>query len=484
VALTLYQPKSLLKLVLYGFGFVSLPLIIALGYAVVQVDRVAHQSQFAVYQAVQAITNSRQLIDLLTSMERSGRQYLILGDETLMEAYTEQHREFRDIAQSLHRLPLDDDQSSEVDELIAVERSLHTELLEGEGQNMDQLVMVTAFQDLYGLAQGVLAGSNRMVDREVRAMQQTAGAARTLLLWLVLSIPPLTILSAGVFAMLIARPVRQLDSAIRLLGDGQFSQPVIVTGPQDLQHLGNRLDWMRQRLQELEQQKSRFLQHMSHELKTPLTAVREGAELLQDNAVGELNAEQQEVAEILQSNAMALQRLIEDLLNFGTARGERSNLRLSLVRLIPLMDAVTRNHKPALLAKDITLETWLHDLHLVADEDKLRTIVDNLVSNAIKFAPENSKIMVSGERRGDNMVLEVADAGPGIAKEDRTAVFDAFYQGRNKASGYVKGSGLGLSIAREYVESHGGHIEVDDQEAAGTRMRVIIPTTQPGYINV
>lgn len=482
--MTLYQPKSLLKLVLYGFGFVSLPLILALGYAAVHVDRVAHQSQYAVYQAVQAISSSRQIIDLLTSMERSGRQYLILEDPTLIEAYEELHQEFHETAQRLHRLPLDDEQRDEVDTLMAAEHDLFEELMEGEGAAMDQLAMVTAFQDLNALAQQVLSSSNRMVDREVSAMQETASAAQQLLFWLAVSVPPLTILSAGIFAVLISRPVRQLDRAIRRLGDGHFNRPVQVNGPQDLQHLGNRLDWMRQRLQDLEEQKSRFLRHMSHELKTPLTAIREGAELLQDNAVGALNAEQQEVASILQSNAISLQRLIEDLLNFGTARGGNSgSLRLHYVRLIPLVDGVTRNHKPALLAKDVTLETWLHDLHLMADEEKLCTIIDNLLSNAIKFSPENGRVLMLAERRGDDVVIEVADEGPGIDPEDRESVFDAFYQGRNKASGYVKGSGLGLSIAREYAEAHGGGIEVDESESPGTRMRVTLPLNQQGHVN-
>lgn len=481
--MTLYQPKSLLKLVLYGFGFVSLPLILALGYAAVHVDRVAHQSQYAVYQAVQAISTSRQLIDLLTSMERTGRQYLILNDDSLLEDYQDLHGQFRDTAQRLQRLPLDDDQREQVENLMVAEGDLLTELLEANGPDLDQLRMVTTFQDLNTLAQQVLSGSNRMVDREVSVMQETAGAAQQLLFWLAISVPPLTILSASVFAFLISRPVRQLDRAIHRLGAGHFNRPVKVTGPQDLQHLGNRLDWMRQRLQDLEEQKSRFLRHMSHELKTPLTAIREGAELLQDNVVGPLNGEQQEVASILQTNAVSLQRLIEDLLSFGTARGDSEALRLSYVRLIPLVDAVTRNHKPALLAKDVTLETWLHDLHLMADEEKLCTILDNLLSNAIKFSPENSRVLLIAERRGDSVVIEVADEGPGIAAEDRGSVFDAFYQGRNQASGYVKGSGLGLSIAREYAEAHGGSIEVDGNQSPGTRLRVTLPITQQGYVN-
>nr|WP_282571349.1 HAMP domain-containing sensor histidine kinase [Methylonatrum kenyense] len=235
---------------------------------------------------------------------------------------------------------------------------------------------------------------------------------------------------------------------------------------------------MRLRLKDLEEQKSRFLQHMSHELKTPLTAIREGAELLQDKVVGPLNAEQQEVALILQSNTLALQRLIEDMLNFGTSRGERRSLHLAHVQLAPLIDAVCRNHKPVMINRSLHLQTDLRDVRLEADEEKLRTIVDNLLSNAVKFSPSEGVIRVLTERHGNTVVIEVSDQGPGIPDSERESVFGAFFQGSHRASGYVKGSGLGLSIAKEYVDAHDGSIEALPGEGGGTRMRVILPLGQ------
>ncbi|MCH8505681.1 MAG: HAMP domain-containing protein, partial [Ectothiorhodospiraceae bacterium] len=281
--MSLYQPKSLLKLVLYGFGFASLPLILVLGYAALNVDRLAHQSQHAVYQAVQAITNSRQLIDLLTTMERTGRQYLVLQDDGLLEAFEDANEEFRATAQRLHRLPLDDSHRDKVDELTSAKQSI-AERIRAGGPEADQVQVAADFLELNALAQDVLAGSSRMVDREVSVMQETAAGARTLLFWLALAVLPLTLISVGVFTTLISRPVRQLDRAIRRLGDGQFEQPVEVSGPEDLQYLGISLNWLRQRLMDLEEQNGRFLRHMAHELKTPLTAIREGAELLQDHS--------------------------------------------------------------------------------------------------------------------------------------------------------------------------------------------------------
>jgi len=471
-----YQPKSLRKLILYGFGTVSLPLLLALAYAVVHMDRVAQKSQHAVYQAVQATTSSQQLLDRLTDMERTARQHLILEDEGLLENYGETHEETLEIVRRLHRLPLDESHREQLDGFAMANLGLYQQLQDDAIADQDELVLT--FQNLNRQARHLLASSNRMVDREALAMRETAGDARRMLLLTAAILPPLTALLAVLFAVLITRPVKQLDQAIRQLGDGRFGKEIGVGGPQDLQDLGRRLDWMRLRLKELEEQKSRFLQHMSHELKTPLTAIREGAELLQDKVVGPLNVEQQEVAAILQSNTLSLQRLIEDMLNFGTSRGERSSLHLRHLQLAPLIDSVCRNHKPVMMSRSIDLQTDLHDVRLEADEEKLRAIVDNLLSNAVKFSPAEGIIQVLTERHGNTVVIEVIDQGPGIPEAERESVFGAFFQGTHRASGYVKGSGLGLSIAKEYVDAHDGSIEALPGQDGGTRMRIILPLGQ------
>ena len=120
--------------------------------------------------------------------------------------------------------------------------------------------------------------------------------------------------------MLIARPIRQLDQAIRQMGTADFTHAIEVNGPQDLRYLGQRLEWLRARLHELEEQQNRFLRHVSHELKTPLTAVREGAELLRDGVGGKLSPEQREIVRIVRENTLSLQKLIEDLLTYHQTR--------------------------------------------------------------------------------------------------------------------------------------------------------------------
>jgi len=279
----------------------------------------------------------------------------------------------------------------------------------------------------------------------------------------------------GIFTILITRPLQQMDKAIRRLGEGDFSKPAHIVGPTDLEQLGERLDWMRTRLVEVEQDKNSFLHHISHELKTPLTAIREGAELLNEEVVGNLNAQQGEIVAILRDNTLRLQKLIENLLDFNVASSRGSQLHVEQVALGTLIESVLTDHKFATLARQIELKIDLQPTEIAGDRAKLQTLVDNLVSNAIKFSPEQGCLRILLEQQGDQVVLEVADSGPGIPEEERSRVFDAFYQGSSSAIVHVRGTGLGLSIAREYARAHQGSIEVIDSEGRGTCLRVVLP---------
>ena len=231
---------------------------------------------------------------------------------------------------------------------------------------------------------------------------------------------------------------------------------------------------MRRQLIDLEQQKTRFLQQISHELKTPLTALREGAQLLSDDVLGSLTPEQREIAEILRQNSLKLQKLIEELLDYGAIPLRK----LELAPLDPgrLMAGVADDHKLPLQAKSLKLDTRDPGLVMVGDAAKIRIVLDNLLSNAIKFSPPGGIITMALRGDGGELIVDVTDQGPGIAAADRPHVFEPFYQGRVESLGPVRGSGLGLSIVREYVVAHGGSAEIlAEAGAAGAHFRVRLP---------
>jgi two-component system sensor histidine kinase GlrK len=335
--------------------------------------------------------------------------------------------------------------------------------------------LLEKFAQLNNLARQVYDESQKLIVREVDAVQEATARARKILVWLPPALIPLTVAVVVVFALLIAKPIRQINQGINRLGGGDFKSPIRVSGPRDLEFLGRRLDWLRVRLGEVEHEKSKFVAHVSHELKTPLASIREGSELLVEEAVGTLSEQQREVAVILQKNSLQLQRLIDNLLRFSKTQARIAPYRPVTVDLCRLAEIAVADHRAAIMKKDLDMQLVLKPVQLLGDLERLRIVVDNLLSNAVKFAPQEGTVKLSTRREGQSAILEVADSGPGIAEEEREIVYQPFYQGRTPFIGPVKGTGLGLSIVREYVRDHGGRIEQLSCSLGGACFRVTLP---------
>ncbi len=474
----LLRPRSILRLILIGFSLVALPLIVALVIATVSVDRLAGQSQRALFQSVLVTQGSQVLAEAITAMERNARQYQVLGDKVLFEVYQENHERFADTVRTLETLELADNQRKLLDALFITEQEVQVTLGIYPHDAPETVAALQQFATLAELAQQVIADNRDLINQGMEQIQADSQRVQRNLVVQAIALIPAALLLAAVFAVLITRPINQLDRAIHLLGDEKLNKPLAITGPRDLEQLGERLNWLRGRLLELEQEKTRFLQHISHELKTPLTAIRESAELMGEQVVGDLNAQQREIIGILRDNSLQLQKLIEDLLNFSILRARASQLSLQRVAMKTIIEQVLEDHKVTLFSRKLDLRASLQPVSLEGDAEKLRTLVDNLLSNAIKYSPDGGPLWILLSRRGANAIIEVADSGPGIPAGERERVFEAFFQGAPATGGRVRGTGLGLSIAREYAQAHGGDISVVNSSKVGARLQVVLPLTQ------
>jgi two-component system sensor histidine kinase GlrK len=319
-----------------------------------------------------------------------------------------------------------------------------------------------------------------LIELEVDEMQNMAEHAQTIMVWELFALIPFAILLALGFSLLITRPIRQIDEAIRNMGQGELSKIVRVDGPQDLVYLGERLDWMRRRLLKLEEQKTKFLRHVSHELKTPLTSMREGADLLAEGVVGELTIKQQQIANILHSNSIQLQKRIEDLLSYSALQTEKSALVKHQTNFAGILSVVLQDQNLAIMNKNLKIDLACTELMIDCDGQKVRIIIDNLLSNAVKFSPLGGRIKIWSNKVDDSVQLDIMDAGSGIDEIDQDKVFEPFYQGRRMPVSHVKGTGLGLSIAREYALAHGGNIDlVQHKSKVGAHFRLTLPIHDP-----
>ena len=470
------RPRSLNGLILVGFVLVALPLLVAVIWALVNLDRLAQQSERIINIGIESAENNRLLAEDLVQLQRSTNQYHILRNA---DSRTIMQQDLRRIEQRLQNMSNLTSQAGATGKAEAIGREardiVHSLSRETPG-TADGEAAIQRFGPLRQQAAQLTSTLSTFVDNELRSLQESTSRAQQISAWQVAALVPGTLLLVLFFTLLIGRPIRQIDHAIHQLGQGGLSKPIVIKGPTDLERLGRQLDWLRVRLLELAQEKNRFLRHMSHELKTPLANIREGTELLLDGTVGELEGPQREVTDILRMNGLKLQQLIENLLSFSAWQAKSEVLTLSDFPLRALVISVAREQRLALKSAGIRLRLEVEDVIVNADRDKLRTVFDNLLSNALKFTPQGGVVTIRARREPAGFVIDFADTGPGIPVEERTRIFEAFFQGRREQGGHVAGTGIGLSVVHECIQAHDGSVSlVDTGEFSGAHFRIHVP---------
>jgi len=220
--------------------------------------------------------------------------------------------------------------------------------------------------------------------------------------------------------------------------------------------------------------KDEFVASVSHELRTPLTSIRGYVDLLRER--DDLPDDASHFLGVVARNAERLGRLVADLLHSAQVDVGPMHVVRTRGDLAHIVREAVSAAEPAAAVGGVTLESEVpEELVLTMDRDRMRQVVDNLVSNALKYTPYGGRVVVRLRPDGERVELAVRDTGIGIAAPDRDRLFTRFFRARGAAESNIQGVGLGLSIARSIVESHGGRIEVDSQPGEGSVFRVRIP---------
>ena len=249
----------------------------------------------------------------------------------------------------------------------------------------------------------------------------------------------------------ITRPLRRVSAATRALAAGERHEPLPAEGTTELAGLADAFNRMALQLAESQAAERDFLLSVSHELKTPLTAIRGYAEGLADGAFDE-----QEAARVIALEAGRLERLVRDLLDLARMQRSEFSVRSEPVDLAEVAREVVRRHEGAARGFGVTLaaegtETWVD-----ADNDRVLQVASNLVENALRVTPSGGSVTV----RTEPGLLSVADTGPGIPPDDLPHAFERFYLYDKNGKDRPVGSGLGLAIVRQLVTAMGGTVDV------------------------
>ena len=450
-------------------------IVVFLGWAGVRawvlLERFAAQSRTNGEIALQLSATIQELGERSIELERSARQFMVLDDNTVLARFDAQV--FRSLTaikrlEALPRRPLEDlpgDWQRTVSELS---RTLHQSASSGELP-----ALLSRLTEINGQLDHA---SRRWIDTEHANTLQQLEDGRLRLGMLVAGAVAAAFLVALSMSWWLSRPIGAIERAIEQLGESRFDNPVEVNGPADLRLIGRRLDWLRQRLSELEEERERALRHVSHELKTPLTALREGIALLQEEIPGPLEGTQREVVDILDANARSLQVHIESLLRLNAVSLGARRLHRRPVNLKRLFDGVVQDRELQIQARQLHVRCSVPSTSGMLDADKLRVALDNLLSNAIDFSPDGGVIRLDAQLEAGKLRIACIDHGPGIAAEDAERIFSPFVQGLRVAPIERHGSGVGLSIVRELMTVMGGQIRVVAAgNSTGAHFEILLP---------
>jgi len=245
----------------------------------------------------------------------------------------------------------------------------------------------------------------------------------------------------------------------------------------DLQRSNKLLYEANEELRKATEAKSEFLAHMSHELRTPLNVIIGFSELMIDRVPGEINEEQRHCLNDILDSGKHLLNLISDVLDLSKIESGKMKLRLTNFALTKVIESLKNTIMPMLVSKKQSLDIKVDEEFppVRADEAKVRQVLLNLLSNSNKFTGEGGKLKIETVRDGNWCQLSVIDNGIGIKKEDQERVFEPFCQLDNPLTKEKSGTGLGLAVAKQIIERHGGRIWVESEYGRGSQLTFTLP---------
>ncbi len=464
-------PRSLRQLVLLAFLLVLLPLLVLAYQAYQSLDNLSSQAADINRTTLSDARRSEAMAGVALEMERSYRQYCVLDDPTLAKLYQNQRKQYAQMLDS-HAAVLPD--ARYYQDLRGLLTQLTALQCEKSSPDPQASTLLTQFS----------AANTRMVQatREVlftrgQQLQQAIAERGHFFGWQSLVLFLVSVLLVFLFTRMIIGPVKGVERMINRLGEGRAIGNIdAFRGPREIRSLAQRIVWLSERLAWLESQRHEFLRHISHELKTPLASMREGTELLADQVAGPLTADQKEVVSILDSSSRHLQQLIEQLLDYNRKLAD-GPLEKESVALPELVDMVVASHSLPARAKSIRTECHLDEGHCWAEPTLLMRVIDNLYSNAVHYGAESGTIWITSRRAGQKVQIDVANTGTPIPDSEKTMIFEPFFQGSHQRKGAVKGSGLGLSIARDCIRRMRGELCLVSVDDADVCFRIELPLT-------
>jgi signal transduction histidine kinase len=274
------------------------------------------------------------------------------------------------------------------------------------------------------------------------------------------------------------RPMGELLKGIRSISRDRPIDPIKINSSDELGELASSFNEMAMRLKEEQRMRSDFISMLSHEIRTPLTSIRESINLINEGIMGDVNERQKRFLEIAGFEMGRVSDLLNRIMQVSYLESGALEIQTEVINVSEFVNACVDQMRPTLEGKKITIEIGItpESLEAMGDPKFIQQVFVNLIGNAIKFSPSESKVKISSTYHQNRNFLQfiVADSGPGIPEEEQPYIFNKYYRGKG-VRGHMDGTGLGLSISRHIIEAHSGTIWVTSEMGKGSAFWFTLP---------
>jgi two-component system sensor histidine kinase GlrK len=433
-------------------------ILVLLGSAVVQswqlLERLVAQSRSSNEQFVRLSATLQELGERNTDLERAARQYLLVRQDAFLANFE------ASLSQSMTLIrQLETYQDIPWQPLLKEWRTTAQELeknLENASVESTSLSTQAQFSRLMEIYNHIRQTYQQWADaRNQHQLTELEAKQEQLKLQLLFALVA-SIVATVFLGWWLIRPIRQMAQALILMGRGYFNDKVVVRGPSDMHHLGARLDGLRQRLADLEDDRKNVFRHISQALEMPIVSIREASALFTENTSP---ANRESIIDILKHNADILQKHLDSLTRMNTLVFETRRQQRQRIFLPQFLQLAADAQGELCRDKNIKIRIEAPEIHAQLETENVGAILAALLQNAIAFSPEAGEITLRATSDKDKLHLECQDQGPGVAPEDAEHIFDLFYQGAFQMTMENQGGGVGLSIVRELTRIMGGNVQ-------------------------
>jgi len=314
-------------------------------------------------------------------------------------------------------------------------------------------------------------------ERLVRIEAISVRTANAILVSLVVAVMMVIVISAF-NTHSVSAPISRLREKTKAVAGGNFGEPLNIPSPPEIRELADAFNAMCDRLRELDQMKIDYIGHLSHELRTPLTAIKEASSMLQEGLFAALPERERELQGLIREECERLIRSVNRLLDFSMMESGMLPLTLQDAGLLPIVEKNLQRFSPLAQRKNIALQVRIPPElpRLRMDTEKIEVVLENLLSNALKFTSDGGLITITARHRTDADRIEVAvsDTGRGIPESGLKEVFEKFRR-VDDGKGAVRGTGLGLAIVKHIINAHGGHVWAESEFGKGSTFTFSLP---------